>query len=74
MEIKPGDLLEWNHDALRIQGYVVNEHDASSPFLVVEYSLVQEDYKMFAVVVVDVQGRRMRYDSKVIEGFTRRLE
>ena len=72
--MKPGDLREWNHDTLRIQNIVVDEHDASSPFLVVEYSLVQEDYKMFEVVVVDAQGRRMRYDSKVIEEFTRSLE
>ena len=72
--MKPGDLLEWNPYALHIKDYVLDERDASSPFLVLSCTLVREDYLMFSVEVLDSKGRKMRYDKKIIEEFARSLE
>lgn len=72
--MKPGDLLEWNPYTLHIQDYVLDERDASSPFLVLSCTLVHEEYLMFSVEVLDSQGRKMRYDKGIIEEFARRLE
>lgn len=72
--MKPGDLLEWNPYTLHIQDYVLDERDASSPFLVLSCALVHEEYLMFSVEVLDSQGRKMRYDKGIIEELTRRVE
>lgn len=72
--MKPGDLLEWNPHSLHIQDYILDDRDASSPFLVLSCTLVREEYFMFAVEVLDSKGRKMRYDKGIIEEFTRRVE
>ena len=72
--MKPGDLLEWNPYTLHIKDYVLDDRDASSPFLVLSCTLVREDYLMFSVEVLDSKGRKMRYDKGIIEEFARRLE
>jgi len=72
--VKPGDLLEWNPHALHIQDYILDDGDASSPFLVLSCTLVREDLLMFVVEVLDSRGRKMRYDKGIIEEFARRVE
>ena len=72
--MKPGDLLEWNPYALRSKDYVLDDRDASSPFLVLTCTLVHEEYLMFAVEVLDSKGRKMRYNKGIIEEFARKLE
>lgn len=71
---KPGDLLEWNPYTLHIKDYVLDDRDASSPFLVLTCTLVHEEHLIFAVEVLDSKGRKMRYDKGIIEEFARSLE
>jgi hypothetical protein len=72
--VKPGDLLEWNPYTLHIRDYVLDDRDASSPFLVLSCTLVREELLMFAVEVLDSKGRKMRYNKGIIEEFARKLE
>ena len=71
-KLKPGDLREWNPHTLLVGDYIVDEHDASSPFLVLSCTLVNE--YPFTVEVLDSQGRKMKYDKRVIEELTRSVE
>ena len=72
--MKPGDLLEWNPHTFNTQNYILDDRDASSPFLVLSCTLVREELLMFAVEVLDSKGRKMRYDKGIIEEFARVLE
>ncbi len=72
--MKPGDLLEWNPHTFNTQNYILDDRDASSPFLVLSCTLVRTETNLTFVEVLDSKGRKMRYDKKIIEEFARSLE
>lgn len=62
--MKPGDLLEWDQEKLDSGGYSLKEHDAVSPFVVIE--LDEPDVK-----VMDSRGKINIYTAEWIEPIAR---
>lgn len=71
--MKPGDLLEWDDDALRAGDYTLDEGDAFSPFIIVEVDEHQEAFIRGEVRLLDSRGRLIRYDMMLFKALTRYL-
>lgn len=71
--MKPGDLLEWDDDALRAGDYTLDEGDAVSPFTIVEVDEHQERFIRGEVRLLDSRGRLLNYDMMLLKELTRRL-
>lgn len=71
--MKPGDLLEWDDDALRAEGITPDAGDAVSPFIIIEVDEHQEMFIRGEVRLLDSRGRLMCYDMMLLKKITRYL-